>query len=59
MPIYNVLVREVHISHMKVTADDEKQAVEKVKKGAGEECTLEYSHTLDPEYWSVESGDDE
>ena len=54
MPKYNVLIREVHVSHRTVEADSEGEAIEKVAGGEGEETYLEYSHTLDTEAWTVE-----
>ena len=52
MPKYKVLIREVHVSHRIVEAKDEKDAIEEA--GGGEETYLEYSHTLDPDTWTVE-----
>ncbi len=55
MKTYRVLVREVHISHMEVRADDPDDAIFQVEGGAGEEKHLEYSHTLDSSTWTVTS----
>lgn len=53
MPTFFVEVREVHISHRKVEADDRDQAVAKCNEGEGEEVYLEYSDTKDKSTWSV------
>jgi len=55
---YNVLVREVHISHREIKAASKKEALERVCNDEGEETFLEYSHTMDTETWSVEEIDD-
>ena len=57
---YIVLVREVHISHREVEANNEEEAKSKVYHGqpATEETYLEYSHTLDRWYWTVEEAED-
>lgn len=52
--IYTVLVREVHVAHVTVTATSPQEAAEKVIDGEGDYVSLEYSHTLDPDTWSVE-----
>jgi len=51
-----VHVREVHIQDFTVIAKSQKKAIEFVSEGRGDivENSLEYSHTLDPETWSVE-----
>lgn len=53
---YKVLIREVHIQPYSVEAEDEKEAKAIVSNGEGSiiEEELEYSHTLDPETWTVE-----
>lgn len=50
-----VEVREVHVQPYEVEANSKEQAIEVVKEGGGEiiENALEYSHTLDSEYWTV------
>jgi hypothetical protein len=57
MPKYNVMIREVHVSHRTVEAEDEKEAIEQA--GGGTETYLEYSHTLDPDTWTVEKIEEE
>lgn len=52
MPKFNVLIREVHVSHREVEAETEAEAM-KLAEDA-EEHFLEYSHTLDRETWTVE-----
>lgn len=54
MPKYHVLVREVHVSTMKVEAEDGEAAIRAVAGGGGEELICEYSHTLDSDTWSVD-----
>jgi len=51
-----VSIREVHIQAVEIEADTKEEAVEKVKEGEGEylEDGLDYSHTLDSEFWTVE-----
>ena len=53
---FHVLIREVHIRKKEVEADSAEEAVAKVKAGDGDEISCEYSHTLDWEAWTVESG---
>lgn len=52
MPKFNVLIREVHVSHREVEAKDESEAMELA--GDAEEHYCEYSHTLDRDTWTVE-----
>jgi hypothetical protein len=56
MSKFVVFVREVHVQGYGVDANDEKDAIEKVRHGCGEllESHFEYSHTLDSETWTVE-----
>lgn len=57
MPKYLVGRREVHVSLVEVHAADPEEAKYKVAKMTDdivETDYLEYSHTLDPETWSVE-----
>ena len=56
MKMYRVMVREVHVQQVDIEADNEKDAIEGVQMGEGEmqDNRLEYSHTLDPELWTVE-----
>lgn len=55
MPKYLVGRREVHVAYVEVEAADPNEAVSLVADGAGEETDFfEYSHTLDPDTWSVE-----
>ncbi len=56
MPKYIVCVREVHIQMVEVEADSEESAKKAVQDGGGDflDNALEYSHTLDPETWTVE-----
>lgn len=52
-------VREVHIQPIEVEAEDYKDAVRKIEDGQGKvlEDELRYSHTLENEYWTNETGD--
>lgn len=54
MPKYTVLVREVHVSHMEIEAENPEDAVDKVYNGDGNEVLCEYSHTLDSNEWTVD-----
>lgn len=51
---YVVSVREVHVQDVKVKARNEEHAKARVADGQGEYLDgLEYSHSLEPETWSV------
>jgi hypothetical protein len=57
MRTFIVAVREVHVSHVKIQVPDVcngQDAIEAVWNGEGEEILCEYSHTLEPDYWTVE-----
>ena len=56
MPNFIVSVREVHVQGVAVDAIDAREAVKKVQNGEGETISdlFEYSHTLDPDGWTVE-----
>lgn len=56
---YDVQVREVHVQHMIVEAGSPEEAVKKVRDGDGDQADIEYSHTLEPDTWTVESLDRE
>lgn len=50
-----VQVREVHIQSIQVEADSEQGAIQAVANGEGDSLErFEYSHTLEPETWTVE-----
>ena len=51
---FHVGIREVHVSTRKVMARSAQEAIDKLKDGDGDEVMCEYSHTLDPELWTVE-----
>ena len=54
MPEYTVVVQEVHIQRVKITADSPDDARMKVQKGEGEEQgESEYSYTIDSDDWAV------
>jgi hypothetical protein len=57
MKNFIVSVREVHIQPYYVEAEDERDAIERVMNGEGDimDCNFEYSHSLDPETWTVET----
>lgn len=57
MPKFNVLIREVHVSTREIEADSPEEAIRLVEEGEGDEVMCEYSHTLDPDTWTVESAD--
>ena len=51
---YTVEVREVHISTREVEADSPEEARRiAMDGGAGDEIFFDYSHTHDPDTWSV------
>ena len=54
---YTVCKREVWTQLVEVEAESEQAALEAVSKGRGEEIdnTLEYSHDMSIEYWTVDS----
>jgi hypothetical protein len=55
MKKYNVAVREVHISHREVEVPDDASREEILKAAEDfEDDYLEYSHTLDSEYTTIE-----
>lgn len=54
MPKYHIGVREVHIAIMEINADSKEEAIISIQEGNGEEVSLEYSHTLDSNLWTVE-----
>lgn len=54
MAKYIVNVREVHVSMMEIEAESEEEAIKEVARGGGEEVALEYSHTLETDYWTVD-----
>ena len=60
MPKYHVGIREVHVSTVVVTAADEEEALKKAGEGNFDfdQIDLEYSHSLDPDVWSVEKVED-
>jgi len=51
-----VAVREVHVQQVRVKAESPEDAKERVVKGEGDQVddSLEYSHTLDSDLWTVE-----
>lgn len=55
MPKYDVFVREVQIVTVRVEADSEQEAINKVDTdGYDTEGGTEFSHTLDTEFWTAE-----
>lgn len=54
MKTFYVHMREVHIQTMRVQAESKKDAIQFAQEGEGECLEFEYSHTLDPETWTVE-----
>ncbi len=56
MPKFIVSVREVHVQPYEVEAQDKEAAIKVVRDGGGDidDGAFEYSHTLDPEFWTVE-----
>ena len=61
MKTYLVGVREVHVAYMEVRANTSAEALDMVRNGEGDWTTaisMDYSHTLDPETWTVEESPD-
>lgn len=60
MTKFRVIVREVHVQGYFVEAITPEIAKEVVRAGGGEliEAHFEYSHTLDPDVWTVEVEDE-
>ena len=56
MAKFIVFKREVHVQGYEVEAKDEGEALHKAVEDEGDliEERVEYSHTLDPETWTVE-----
>jgi len=56
LPYFNVLVREVWVSHRRVQAKsaEEAMAIASDDLTETEETYREYSHTLEPDSWTVE-----
>ena len=57
MPKFHVGIREVHVVTVEVDAKDESEALRKAGRTLEEgvdEIDSEYSHTLDPDVWTVE-----
>ena len=50
---YIVGIREVHVSHRVVEAQDPEQAKDIASRDLDTEVALEYSHTLDKDTWTV------
>lgn len=53
MSEYIVSIREVHISHRKVKANSEEEAIAKAEE-EGQEIFCEFSHNINPDMWTVE-----
>lgn len=53
MEKFFVEMREVHVQTVSVTAETPMEAIKKVEEGEGDYVTMEYSHTMDSESWSV------
>ena len=56
MKKYCIGVREVWIQLVTIEAESEVEAIDAIAGGDGEQAEegIEYSHTLDPETWTVE-----
>lgn len=57
MPKYTVLVREIHVSHMEIEAENPEEAIDKIANGEGQEVCLEYDDTMDSCHWTVDDED--
>jgi len=60
MPKYIINVREIHVQPHLVEANNPKEAIElgekMIERGEGsyEQYSLEFSHTLDKSFWTVD-----
>lgn len=59
MKEFTILVREIWIQPVKVKANSLREAVQAVENEEGEtiEAGFEFSHSLEPEYWTAEDSD--
>ena len=57
---YIITRREVWTQGVQIEADSKEEAIRKVADGDGEviESLFEYSHTLDPDTWTLEQVDE-
>ena len=55
MKKYTVLVREVWVQPVEVTAASKEEAMRNIEDGGGTPLSneLEYSHTMDSDIWSI------
>ncbi|HUT58513.1 MAG TPA: hypothetical protein VNA25_11770 [Phycisphaerae bacterium] len=57
MSKFHVQIREVHVNHVEVEAETEEEAkdiAEKMLARGVDDLSLEYSHTLSKDHWTVE-----
>ena len=57
MADYDVSIAEVHYRIIRVSADNEEGAIASAKvisEDIGDDWYVEYSHTMDQEFWNVE-----
>ena len=54
MTKFIVYMIEVHVQDVLIEADSKEDAIKKVQKGEGDYAFFEYSHTLEPDTWTVE-----
>ena len=54
MTKFIVYMGEVHVQDVLIEADSKEDAIKKVQKGEGDYAFFEYSHTLEPDTWTVE-----
>ena len=54
MPKYRIGVREVHVATYEIKAKDQDEALYVLDSCLGDEISLEYSHSLDPDTWDIE-----
>lgn len=55
MKKYSVGIREIHVNTIEVEAETPKEAQERAEAEAQSgTINLEYSHTMDRQYWSVD-----
>ena len=55
MKKYIVGMREIHIQNVEIEAESPEEAIERVADGEGDfvDNSLEYSHTLNTDTWTV------
>jgi len=60
MKIYRVFVKEVWVQAFDIEAESKEEAIKLITEGDGDivQDELDYSHSLDPDTWTVEELDE-